>query len=101
MMPQRWFRYDVERHFTGRLNLADPRRRPEMVTDAVGPAEAARGYHFLVIDSLAAITRFVAMGDVPFPRDGAESAIGWHDAPPFSKMIKPTRTARGLEENWF
>src|SRR5262249_40026610 len=46
MMPQRRFRYDIERDFTGRLDFAGARRGPQMIADAVGAAEAARSNDF-------------------------------------------------------
>ena len=35
--------------------LRDARRRPQVIDDAVGPAEALGGDDFLVVDALAAV----------------------------------------------
>lgn len=79
MMAQHLLRHDIARHLAGRLDLDDARRRPQMVADRVRPAEAAGGNDFLVVDALAVMPAFAAMGDVAFAREGAALEIGRHD----------------------
>src|SRR5262245_7904716 len=78
MMPQDRFIERFDGQCPRRLDLADAGRRAEMVQDAVRPAEAANSDNFLVVNPLAAIARFMAMGNVPLAGDRAESNVGRH-----------------------
>ena len=51
----------------------------KVVDQAVGPREPGEGHDLLVIDPFAQEARLVAMGDVPFARDRAESQIRRHE----------------------
>ena len=82
MMPQGRLPGRSPGELPGRLDLAHAGRRPQVVADAVRPAEAGGGDDFLVVDALAAIAGFARVLDVPLARDGAELAIGWHGPPP-------------------
>ena len=65
MMPQHVLLDGFDGDRAGGLDLADARRRPEVVDDAVGPAEAGGGDDFFVVDALVAIAGFAAVLDVP------------------------------------
>ena len=51
-----------------RFQFADTGRRPQVVTDAIGSAEAGQRDDFLVIDSFAPKTAFAGVNDVPLTR---------------------------------
>src|SRR5262249_1629783 len=78
VVPQGRLRHGFDRHLAGRLDFADARRRPQVVADAVGAAEAGGGDDFFVVDALAAVARFVAVGDVTLPRYRAKFAVKGH-----------------------
>src|SRR5437868_5495101 len=78
MMPQQRLFDDCSVNTTGSFDLADTRRRPQMIGDTVGAAEAGGGDDFFVVNAFSAITRFVRMSDVPLTGDGTHFEIGWH-----------------------
>src|SRR5262249_59391210 len=61
-----------------RFHFANPRRRPQVVGDAVRPAKAGGGHDFLVINALASIAGLVGMRYVALRGDGAELTVGRH-----------------------
>ena len=44
---------DIDRHGAGRLDLADSRRRPKMIANAISSAEAARGDDLFIKNPLS------------------------------------------------
>ena len=66
----------------GGLDLADARRRPQVVDDAVGPAEAGRGDDFFVVKALAAVAALPAVFDVAFAGDRTHLLVERHGVPP-------------------
>ena len=61
MVPQDRLRDALHRQRPGPLHLADPRRRPHMIQDAVRLPEPARGHDLLVINPLAPKSGLLAM----------------------------------------
>src|SRR5207253_1864235 len=70
---------DFDADAAGAFDLADARRRPQVVGDAVGAAEAGGGDDFFVVDTFVAVAGFGAERGVPLARDGTHLEIGWHD----------------------
>src|SRR4051794_34138451 len=81
MVPESRFLDHVRHQRPGRLDLADPGRRAEVVGDAEAAPEAGDRDDLLVVDPLAAEARLVAMGNVPLAGDRAEPEIGRHGSP--------------------
>src|SRR6516162_2068041 len=67
-------------YFAGRFDRAYARRRPQVIANAIRPAEALSGDDLFVIDSFAAVARFVLVRDVSFARERAESLVLRHTA---------------------
>src|SRR5439155_8344403 len=78
VMPQCRFADDLPCRGSGGFDFAHPRRRPEMITNAVCPAEPRRGDDLFVVNALAAIAALTAMGDVPLGRQRTEFEIARH-----------------------
>ena len=78
VVPQRRLVHRVDINGADRLDLAHPRRRPQVVDDAVGAAEAVEGDDLFVVDALVLVAGPVGHLDVALARDLAESAIAGH-----------------------
>jgi hypothetical protein len=68
----------LRRHRAGRFHGLHPRRRPQVVHDAVGPVETLRADHFLVVDAFALVPRLRAVRGVPFGWNRTELEVSRH-----------------------
>jgi hypothetical protein len=64
MMAQHRLLGGFEGQCTGRLNLANPRRWPEVIANAIRLAEPTNGDNFFVVNALAAVAGLVLVRDV-------------------------------------
>src|SRR5437588_9544605 len=85
MMAQRTVRDFFGRPMFDQLNLADARRRPQMIHDRISLIESLRRKDMLVSDAFVLISRRSAVAvkpDVMFSRNFAKSLIVRHFDPP-------------------
>ena len=73
---------DIDGDGAGRLDFADAGWWPEMIANAIGSAEAARGDDFLVKNALASKAWKMAMSHVSLTRDRADLSVRRHGSAP-------------------
>src|SRR5262249_35491468 len=77
-MSKRQVGEDVDANGPRGFDALDPRRRLDVVDDAVRPAEPLGRDDFFVIDPFALVPGAGAVHRVPLGRDLAEASIVWH-----------------------